>query len=175
MNTDSKQKYPLSIILFHGIIAVLMIAALFLVWSADDNPALMAVHKSVGATVLILGVLRILNRIRSGKRVPRSVNAKGSVQYILEKSVHGLLYVVMLMIPLFGWLFVNANGMAVNVFGLFDLPMIISKNPSIAHTLKEFHELFANVFIGLVVLHVGGAVIHLLKEKSNVFKRMMPF
>lgn len=166
-------KYPMSMIVLHSLVALAMIGALLIGWNL--SPELMPIHKALGIAVLIFAVLRIANRFRVASHVPASVNSKGSMQYILEKSVHGLLYITMIGAPLFGWLLSNAHGYPANFFGLFSLPTLIAKDPSITRTLKDLHELCANVFFGLLILHVVGGVVHLLKEKKNVFKRMMPF
>lgn len=168
------KKYPLSMIVFHTLIAVFMIGALLIGWNLEENRDLMMLHKSFGVAVLLLAVVRIINRFRVAKSVPESVNPKG-LKRIVEKSVHGLLYIVMLGIPLCGWLLSNASGYPASFFGLFSLPTLMAKNPDMAHTLGEFHELGANVFFMLLILHILGGVVHLVKEKQNVFKRMSPF
>jgi cytochrome b561 len=169
------QKYPASMILFHTVIAVLMITVLVLGWQLEDNPDLEFWHKAFGISVLFLAFLRILNRMRVGKHAPRSLNAQGSLQYILEKSVHGLLYVVMFSTPLLGWLLVSAEGEPISFFGLFDMPALVGENESLAHTVEGLHELSANLFFGLLLLHLAGAILHRLKNKDSIFRRIMPF
>ena len=171
MNT--KQKYPMSMIFFHGLLAVLMIATLVVAWMMDDNKDLMPLHKSLGATVFIFGILRILNRMSNMAKLPPSVN-HGALHWV-EKAVHGLLMLVMLALPFVGWLMSNAKGYPVSVFGLFNLPTLIAKNEPLAHTLKEMHETGANVFVALLVLHVVGVVYHKVKTNDDVLSRMSPF
>ena len=171
MNT--KQKYPMSMIVFHALLAVLMIATLVVGWMMGDNRGLMPLHKSLGALVFIFGVVRIINRMRNMGKIPPSVN-HGALHWV-EKSVHGLLMVVMLAMPFVGWLISNAIGFPVSVFGLFNLPTLIQKNEPLAHTLSEMHETGAAVFVILLVLHVVGAVYHKIKTKDDVLSRMSPF
>ena len=174
MNTKHHIKYPPSMILLHGVIAVCMIAALIIGWILDENRDLMGLHKSLGITVLFLTAFRIVNRLRVAAHVPESVNPVGSLQRILEKSVHGLLYITMITTPIFGWLLSSAAGRSVSFFGLFDLPMLMAENPAMRSTIKNLHELSANVFFGLLVLHIVGGIVHMVKEKRNIFKRMLP-
>ena len=171
MNT--KQKYPMSMIVFHALLAVLMIATLVVGWMMGDNRGLMPLHKSLGALVFIFGVVRIINRMRNMGKIPPSVN-QGAMR-LVEKSVHGLLMVVMLAMPFVGWLISNAKGFPVSVFGLFNLPTLIDKNEPLAHTLGEMHETGAAVFVILLVLHVVGAVYHKIKTKDDVLSRMSRF
>ena len=111
--------------------------------------------------------------MRNMGKIPPSVN-HGALHWV-EKSVHGLLMVVMLAMPFVGWLISNAKGFPVSVFGLFNLPTLIQKNEPLAHTLSEMHETGAAVFVILLVLHVVGAVYHKIKTKDDVLSRMSPF
>ena len=95
------------------------------------------------------------------------------MQYLAEKTVHGLLYVVMLGVPLMGWLTSNAFGYPASFFGIFNLPTLIGKNIDLAEQLGELHGFGADVFVILLALHVLGAIVHLIVNKENVFKRMM--
>ena len=169
-----QQKYPLSMIIFHSLIAILMIAAIVVAWNIGESNDTRNLHKSLGVAVLLVAALRLVNRFRFKNAIPESVNPKGSVQRILEKSVHGMLYLTMFGIPVVGWMMSNAFGHPASFFGLFNLPTLLDKNPELGRTLKELHELGANVFIGLLVLHLAGGILHFIKHKQNVFKRMMP-
>lgn len=173
MNNDSIQKYPLSMIAFHGLVAAAMIGTLVLGWLLDDFEGLIALHKSLGLSVLLLAVLRIANRLRH-RTLPPSVNAAGSLQYIAEKSVHGLLYLSSIAVPLLGWLKSNAAGRAASFFGLFDLPTLIGKDRDLSHLLGEIHSAAATLFALLLAAHVLGALAHLVLHKQNVFKRVAP-
>ena len=91
MNT--KHKYPMSMIILHALLAILMIATLVVGWMMDDNRGLMPLHKSLGALVFIFGIVRIINRMRNMGKIPPSVN-QGAMR-LVEKSVHGLLMVAL--------------------------------------------------------------------------------
>ena len=171
MNT--KQKYPMSMIVFHALLAVLMIATLVVGWMMGDNRGLMPLHKSLGALVFIFGVVRIINRMRNMANIPPSVNH--GVLHLVEKSVHGVLMLMMLILPIVGWLVSNAKGFPVSVFGLFDLPTLIGKNLDLADTLGSMHKAGAAVFVFLLIVHVVGAVYHKLKTKEDVISRILPW
>lgn len=172
MSNINVNKYPMSVKLFHSLIALLMIAALVVGWQLEDNEDLMVLHKSLGVAVLILGALRVVNRIRAKDSVPASVNTQGSLKFMAEKAVHGLLYLTMIGLPIVGWLTSNAFGYPATFFGLFNLPTLIGKNIDLAEQLGELHGFGADVFVGLLALHILGAFVHLVTTKQNVFKRM---
>ena len=171
MNTN--HKYPKSMIFYHSLLAVLMIATLVLGWVMDRENGLMFFHKSVGALVLFFGVLRIINRVRNMGNIPPSVN-HGAL-HLVEKSVHGLLMLMMLVLPIVGWLVSNAKGYPVSVFGLFDLPNLIGKNLDLADTLGGMHKAGAAVFVFLLIVHVVGAIYHKIKTKEDVISRILPW
>lgn len=167
-------KYPISMIILHNFMALIMIAT-WLIAQMEDFDDYIDLHRSLGFAVLLLVTLRIINRLSTSSKIPTSVNVKGSIKYILEKSTHGLLYLTMLALPIIGCLLTNAQGDAVSVFGLFELPRLMSENFSIAVTLSGLHELAADIFVILLALHIVGALVHLIKNKENVFKRMLPW
>lgn len=169
----TNHKYPASMMIFHALIAVGMIAT-WLIAQMQNFDDYIDLHRSLGFAVLVLAILRIINKRFVSSKIPASVNSKGSLKYILEKSTHGLLYLTMLIIPVIGCLLTNAQGEAVNVFGLFELPRLMAENFSLAATLSDLHELGADIFVILLVLHILGALVHLFRNKENVFKRMFP-
>ena len=79
-------------------------------------------------SILGLALVRFANRLRVRRRLPPSTNAAGTPAYLVEKTVHHLLYVLMFAIPLLGWLKTNAAGHVTNCFGLFSLPTLVPKS-----------------------------------------------
>lgn len=143
MASVSKQKYPLSVSVFHGLVALAMISTLMVGYLLDDYEGLISLHRSLGITCLGLVVLRIFNRFLYWSALPPSVNPPGSILCAFEKTMHLLLYLCMLAVPLLGWLKTNAAGHAVSVFGFFDLPMLLSKNRALSPVLGGLHSLAA--------------------------------
>jgi len=81
-----------------------------------------ALHKSFGLTVLGLTVLRLLWRLFAG--VPQPVPGTPRWQVLAASLSHGALYVVLLAMPLSGWLYNSASGFPLKWFGLFSLPKL---------------------------------------------------
>ena len=77
--------------------------------------------------------------------------------------------------PLVGWAYSSAAGFPVVLFGLLPLPDLVPVDKALAHTLKEAHELAANAMLGLVLLHVAGALKHALIDRDGLLQRMSPF
>ncbi|MDN0074565.1 cytochrome b/b6 domain-containing protein [Crenobacter sp. SG2303] len=169
------KRYPLSVCLIHWIVAIVIVGNLVIGWMLDDNMDLMDLHKSIGVLVLALAGVRLINIFRKKKKLPPSVNPKGSLQYTAEKTVHGLLYLCMLSIPLLGWLKTNAAGHAVHFFSLYSLPVLIDKNRALSHLLGDLHSGAALILAAILGLHVLGALVHMVGKSENVLLRIMPF
>ncbi len=133
--------------------------------------ALVQFHKSLGITILVLTVLRIVWRL--GHKPPPAVD-KGPLG-LLAKLVHVGLYVFMLAAPLTGWMLVSTDSLKVPtvIFGLIPLPHL-PLDPAINEGVGEVHELLAFFGIALFVLHVAGALKHHFINRDTVLSRMSP-
>ena len=177
MNTSSP-RYSGPAIAAHWIIALLILAAFPLGVYMHDLPLspnklkLYSYHKWIGITVLLLFVPRLLWRITH--RPPAALPAP-AWQHRFAELTHVLLYVLMFAVPLSGWLMSSAKGFQVVYFGVLPLPDLIAKNPELGDLLKEAHEALNFALLGLVGLHVAGALKHSLIDRDGTLRRMLPF
>ncbi|SFS13848.1 cytochrome b561 [Dyella sp. OK004] len=128
-------------------------------------------HGSIGALVLWLGVARMI--WRAGHRPPPLPGSIPAWQVWVAHSVHGLLYLAMLALPLSGYAHRVAGNHAVSFFGLWHWPDLFAPNESL-------RVLFGQIHIGLVVglgllllLHFGAVLKHLVINRDGVAKRML--
>ncbi|MCZ8374875.1 MAG: cytochrome b [Beijerinckiaceae bacterium] len=128
-------------------------------------------HKTFGFIVLLLIVLRIALRIRNGAPAPEPGLAR--VQVIAAESTHGLLYLLMILVPVLGWLGVSAYG-ATGLLGGFNLPSLLGKDTVLGETILKYHGYAAIAMAGFIAMHVGAALFHRLVLKDGVLKRMLP-
>ena len=126
-------KYSKIAILFHWAIALLIGANILLANLAEDLPkaaraAYMSPHKAIGISILVLTVGRILWRL--SHRPPALPDKVAGLQAKAGLTVHMLFYVLMIVMPLTGWLMIGANGKAapVDFFGVFTVDMALGKN-----------------------------------------------
>lgn len=169
------QRYSRIAIFLHWTIAALL-AFQISVGSALENLgargfALFQLHKSIGISILLLTLVRIV--VRYGK--PRPPSVERGWQGALAKAVHAGLYIFMLGAPMTGWALVSTARVKVPtlIFGVVPLPHL--PLPMSAHELAEGgHSLLAWTGILLFLLHVAGALRHHLLLRDGLLWRMMP-
>ena len=131
-----------------------------------------AIHKSIGLTVLALLVLRaswrLFDRKPDDEPMPRW-------QRLAAHATHGVLYLLMLAIPLSGWIYNSAHGYPLQWFKLFNLPALSEKNDALSDFAGDAHEILFWVLVVVLVAHVGGALVHHWFERDNTLLRMLPF
>lgn len=177
--TTSAARYSRGAVILHWLIAVLIALNFVAAFVAEDMPdaqaaQVMGNHKAIGITVLLLTVLRVIWRLTH--RPPPLADTLAAWEVALSRVTHGLLYLLMLAIPLSGWLMHSAwsGGKPVSLFGLIGWPGYpFAANKDLAHTFGEGHEVMAFAMLGLLVLHVAGALKHRLIDKDgNALARM---
>jgi cytochrome b561 len=138
-------------------------------------------HKSIGLTVLVLSLLRLGWRLMNPvPPLPRGMNP---VLRIVSRFSHILLYFLIVAIPLAGWALVSSSplGLPTPYFGLFswpNIPMLANLPRAIKiqnlHFFEDTHSLLAFTMIGLLALHVTGALYHQFVRRDDVLRRMTP-
>lgn len=128
-------------------------------------------HKTFGFVVLLLLVVRVVVRLRHG--TPAHEPSLNRMQIIASKAVHELLYLMLLVVPVLGWLGVSAYG-ARGTLGGFSLPEILAKNVPLAKSLLALHSYAAMALVALLGAHIGAALLHRFILKDGVMKRMLP-
>jgi cytochrome b561 len=127
-------------------------------------------HKWVGMTILLLAIVRLLWRITHrppALSLPR-------LQQIASSAVHHLLYVLMLAIPLTGWLMSSAKGYQTVLFGILPLPDLLAKDKELGHTLENVHQSLNYILLLLVAVHIAAALKHHFIDRDDVLARMLP-
>jgi len=172
----------------HWLIALFVIANICLGLYMADLPRsdpnkfmIFQTHKSIGLTVLVLSVLRVIWRlINPVPALPAGLSAP--LRYAAHAS-HFLLYFLIVFIPLTGWIMVSASplGNGTLYFGLFDwpnLPLFTGMTRAELHPMRETfetaHVILAWSAIVLVPLHVGAALYHHFWRGDTVLRRMVP-
>lgn len=175
---NSKERFGAVSQVFHWGMFFLFVSLYVLAEMMEDAPkgperrALYDLHKSIGISVLFVVFLRLSWRL--GNPVPEST---GAVSKWIEKAAsasHFLLYAVMFLMPVSGYVMSVSGGHDVGWLGLFKLPSLLGKNEGLHELTEEFHGVMAAVILVLVATHLLAALWHHFIVKDNVFRRMLP-
>jgi len=176
MISDRQRFTPLQRLL-HWLMAVCILAMLFIgvgmVSTVEPKYlTLISTHKSLGIAILLLALIRLAVRLRSGAPLlpadlpwPMKVAAKLS---------HYAFYVLMIGMPLLGWGMLSAGAYPVVLFGGARLPAILPHSDGLHALLWNAHFYLAFVFFALILLHVAAALFHALVRRDGVFEAMAP-
>ena len=165
--------------LLHWGILALIIAQYVLAEAAEeledgpDKLATIANHKSIGMLILLLMLARIGWKL-ANRGLPQSV-PMARPQQIAAAAGHGILYLLLLILPLSGWLMSSAAGYPTAFFGLFEFPMLVGENHDLHEALEEVHETLFNAVVIVAVLHALAAMFHHFWMKDETLRRMLPF
>ncbi len=171
-------RYSTGAIVLHWLIAILIALNFAVAWVAEDMPKaeamqMMGNHKAIGITILVLSLARIGWRLTHP--APAFAPTVKPWEALLARITHGLLYVLMIAIPLAGWATHSAStgGKPVSAFGLFawpGLPMALDK--AATETFGELHEVLAMALLVLAGIHVLGALKHQFLNHDGNLGRM---
>ena len=169
------ESYSRGAIAFHWAIAALIIFNLIVGLFHDAMPrswGMIPIHKSVGMAVLLLTLGRIGWRLA---HKPPHLPELPAWEKATAHAVHFLLYALMLILPLSGWLMGSnpEKPRPVNWFGLFEIP-VLPATPAIARNAHEAHELLGYLMAALVLLHIAAALRHQFLLRDKVLARMIP-
>ena len=133
---------------------------------------LIAIHKSLGITVLVLALIRLALRLRDGApRLPADLPEPLRLAARLSQYA---LYALMIGMPLIGWAMLSTAAYPVVVFGGVHLPSILHQSDSLHSVLWDAHFYLAFVFFALILLHLAAALFHALVRRDGVFETMAP-
>ena len=178
IQNSALSRYSSGAIVLHWAIAALIVGNIVLAEMAEDlaraaKPLYMDPHKAIGIMVLVLTLVRIGWRLKFA--APPLVDGLRNWERFMARAIHGLFYVLMVALPLSGWLMVSAPAepKVIDFFGLFDIsPLPVAGNKIIGGAAHEGHEVMGKVMIVLIALHVLGALKHQFLDRVPSLRRM---
>jgi len=172
-------RYTSVAIALHWIIALALIWQLTLGFSLEGAPraakgAFVELHKSLGITILLLSLVRLAWRL-THKPPPLPADMKGWKK-LLAKATHVGFYLIMIGAPLGGWAMSSASTRAgeLKVWGAPWPLLPLPKSDALAGALFTGHMLAGFIAVGLIALHVGGVVKHMVFDGNDVLWKMVP-
>lgn len=131
------------------------------------------IHLYWGLLLVPLAVLLLFMRFYKPVARPETDAASGFVK-IATIGTHYLFYLLLLLIPLSGWVAVSIREAQISFFNLFSMPLTTINNPSFLYAFGKMHSELATI-LGLVALgHIAAALYHHFIIKDSVLDRMRP-
>lgn len=173
-----RERYGWPLIGLHWLTLILIVAAYVVAEILEDmalSPLklkLYSWHKWIGMTVLFLVPLRAALRLADKFEHRRGLTP---LEIRVSAIVHGLIYLLLIAVPMFGWLHSSAAGFPVVWFGVLPLPDLVGKDKALAEAFKELHEGSVNLLVTLVAVHAAAALYHHHVRHDGVLARMVPW
>jgi len=162
----------------HWLMAILFFGLLALGFYMHDLPLspdklkLYSWHKWAGVTVFLLVWLRLFWRVTH--RPPALPESMPKLMQFAAHAGHLALYLLMIAIPLSGWLMSSAKGFQTVWFGVLPIPDLLGKDKELGALLAEVHEALNLLFVLVILGHVGAALKHHFIDKDDILTRMLP-
>jgi cytochrome b561 len=173
------QRYPTLSKLLHWLVAISVLITLPVAITMSriaDGPLkdnLFFLHKSLGVLILLLMLLRVINRFVAGAPAPEPDIEDW--QKTVSSAVHLLLYILLLAMPVVAWIGMSYAGMPAPFFGLFELPPLpFTKNEHLSEQIFVVHRWVGYLLALTAAVHIAAALYHLLILKDSVAQRMLP-
>lgn len=161
----------------HWLIVALLIVQFVLAWTMPhigrNTPltTLIDLHFSFGVLILFVVAIRLIWRFSHVE--PESEDSFPPWQHQTAQVVHWLLYLLLFIVPILGWMNANWRDYPVTLFGLFELPKIMATRAPGWNWTGDLHGFLATyALLALVGLHVAAALYHYVIRRDRVLQRM---
>lgn len=184
---QSRNRYTTVAIVLHWLIAAAIIFQIILGWRAGDAPkgpaafAMLQLHKSIGITILLLSLARLAWRLTH--RPPPHAVDQPRWQTIASHAVHWGFYLIMIGLPLSGWIMVSASRLNIPtlLYGAIPWPHlpILPELPEAAKAVwrqggDAAHGVLVKLSYLLLLLHLGAVAKHQILDRDETFGHMAP-
>ena len=172
----AQPRFPAVSRVLHWTMAVMVLTMLCIgvamVVSLGDYHTLVSIHRPLGIAILILVVVRFVNRlINPPPPLPATMSrAERLAATASELAMYGL----MLVLPLVGWGMLSAARYPIVLHGSVHLPFILPHNAVLYAVLRKAHTILAYLFFLTFMAHVGAILFHTLIVRDGMLRRMAP-
>jgi cytochrome b561 len=162
----------------HWAIAILVIVTIPIALTmlrVGEGPlqnTLFDLHEWIGLTIFALAVVRVVWRlVETPPPLPEGVPR---FRALLARTNHWLLYLVLFLMPVTGYLSVVAGGYPLNYLGIAKVPRLVAKDEALGKFTENAHLALQYAVYALVLIHVAAALHHHLVKRDGVLRRMWP-
>ena len=176
MSTQPSQ-FPAFSRLLHWTMAAMVLTMLCIgvamVVSLANYHVLVSIHRPLGIAILILVVIRFVNRLLNPP--PPFPSTMSRAERMAATASELTMYSLMFVLPLVGWGMLSAARYPIVLFGSVHLPFILPHIAMLYAVLRKAHTILAYLFFLTFVAHFGAILFHTLIVRDGMFKRMAPW
>jgi cytochrome b561 len=144
-----------------------------MVASLADYHALVSIHRPLGIAVLVLVVVRFVNRVVNSP--PPFPATMSRMECLAASASEFTMYGLMFVLPLVGWGMLSAARYPIVLYGSLHLPFILPHSAILYAVLRRAHTLLAYLFFLTIIAHVTAILFHTLIVRDGIFMRMAPW
>ena len=179
MIVNTEQSWGAVAKVLHWVMALLIFAMFILGWVAVAYPlsptklTLFIWHKSIGVSLLGLVCLRLIWRAINTTPTPPAATLP--FEHTLARVGHAILYLLMIFMPLSGYVINSTADFGFRFFGWVRVPNLIPPNKAWQDTAEVVHLVLFIVFVVVILIHIAAALRHHFMRNNNVLTRMLPW
>ena len=144
-----------------------------MVVSLGDYHTLVSIHRPLGIAILMLAVVRLVNRLISP--LPPFPASMSALERRVATASERAMYTLMLLLPLVGWGMLSAARYPIVLYGSLHLPFIFPHSALLYAVLRKAHSVLAYLFFFTFMAHLSAILFHTLIVRDGILKRMAPW
>jgi cytochrome b561 len=156
-----------------AMVLVMLGIGVAMVASLSDYHQLVSIHRPLGILILILVVIRFVNRLFS--TLPPFPATMSSQERLVAHWSEILLYTLLFVQPLVGWAMLSAARYPIVLWGPLHLFPILWHSVMLYAALRKAHTVLAYLLFLAFVAHFGAVLFHTLIVRDRLFNRMAPW
>ena len=175
--TTQQTQFTVLMRILHWLMAAMVLTMLgigvAMVASLGDYHRLVSIHRPLGILILILVVIRFVNRQFS--TLPPFPTTMSSQERFVASASEILLYTLLFVLPLVGWGMLSAARYPIVLYGPLQLPPILPHSVMLYAFLRKTHTVLAYLLFLAFIAHFGAILFHTLVVRDGLFSRMAPW
>src|SRR6266403_963429 len=156
-----------------AMILTMLCIGVAMVASLNNYHVLVSIHRPLGITILILVVVRFVNRLLNPP--PPFPSSMSGAERLVATASEYFMYGLMFVLPLVGWGMLSAARYPIVLYGSLHLPFILPHDAMLYAVLRKAHTVLAYLFFLTILAHFGAILFHTLIFRDGILKRMAPW